>query len=112
MLTQMQQVTLLRPTIGRDARGNDTETWPGTTYILPACSVQPGDGTETDSPQRDTAQVRYTVYCAGPMPVEPEYTDALQIEGRQYRIYGRPAAWTSPTGRTTHTVIRVIDWEG
>lgn len=111
MLSIMRQsVELVEPS-WVDDRGTPTADYdaPLSRRTVNNCSVQPGASSE-DLQNRTQTTIRCNVYLPGDVPV----SDVAQVihKGTKYSINGGIEEWDSPTGRLSHKVLNLVDWEG
>lgn len=90
----------------RDARGNAVYT--EEQVPVPACSVQPASGSETDAEGRVQVTQRLTVYAPLSFPAGP--VDAVEIDGIRYEVDGLPQRWAHP--RLGHVILTVQEANG
>lgn len=105
-----QTVTVWRAPLVEE-RGVKVRDWAAAEpHAVAGCSVQPGDTSATWGEPRNGATIRATLYA--PPGADIERTDRVEFAGVRYAVDGAPVEWQSPTGRASHMVCKLIDWEG
>lgn len=103
-------ITVIEPG-WRDDRGTLTADYdvPESSRQVPRCSVQPG-ASDLDTAGRTSVGIRWTVYA--PPGVSVSAQAAVEYNGVRYLLESPPEVWKSPTGRVSHRVFRLVDFEG
>lgn len=104
-------VTIVRPAT-KTVRGVDVPDWANASrHAVAGCSLQrSASETEFDGAQRDAASSRATLLC--PEGSDVRQGDRIESGGRTWSVDGVPFPVASPTGRTSHLYVSLVEWRG
>lgn len=103
-------VTITEPG-SRDDRGTAVADYdnPESIREVPRCSVQPG-ASDLDLAGRSSVGIRWSVFA--PPGAVVSARAAVTYQGVRYLLESPAEVWKSPTGRVSHRVFRLVDFEG
>jgi len=103
-------VTRLRPgTI--DRRGSKEPDWTNPNSLdIPGCSIQPAQTTLSQDGRVLGISEGWTAYF--PPGADVLAGDKIRWDGEDYKIIGKPRAWTSPTGKVSSLQAQLERWAG
>ena len=103
-------ITVLRAALVDDGHGNRDDDWTAAAEVeSPGWAVDAGSPSE-DRVNRDGASAAYTL--RGPFAADVRHTDRVRLFGDTYLIDGGVLRQPGPSPITSHTIIRLIRWEG
>ena len=103
-------VSRVRAPLVDDGHGNTDYDWANAvTSSVGGWGVSAG-GTVEDLNRRDGVQIAYTI--RGAYDADVEASDRLILFGVEYEIDGGVMRQPSPTGLTSHTIIKLKRWAG
>lgn len=105
----VREVEILRPTVTKDARGDERETWPTSGTVERAWVSPPLTADEQHQPGRNpSTTVRRIRLRAG---VDLTGRDRVRFDGRTWQVDGEPTrAWT-PRGEH-HVSAEIVEVRG
>lgn len=105
-----ETILIARAPLVDDGRGNETRDWDN---AVPAVShgwaVDTG-GTQDDPINRDGASVAYVL--RGPFDAPVDKDDHVSVLGGVFKIDGAPLRQPGVSPLTSHTILRLVAWEG
>lgn len=109
-LVARHAIVVVRAPLVDDGRGNVTRDWTqATERELDGWAIDAGNTTE-DEVNRDGSSVEYTV--RGPLAADVEAQDRIRLLGDLFVIEGGVLRQPGPSPLTSHTILRLIRWEG
>lgn len=109
-LVARHSIDVLRAPLVDDGRGNMTRDWPNVKeHTVRGWAVDAG-ATLEDEANRDGAAAEYKLY--GPFAADVEPTDRVRLFGSLFTIIGGVSRQPGPSPLTSHTILRLIRWEG
>lgn len=109
-LVQRHAIGVVRAPLVDDGRGNKRRDWAAAKeHESKGWGVDVGAG-ETDAVNRDGAAIEYTI--RGPLDADVLPSDRVRLLGSLYLIDGPVSRQPGVTALTSHSVVRLIAWEG
>ena len=109
-LVARHAITVVRAPLVDDGRGNKARDWANAAEApSPGWAVDAG-ATLDDTTNRDGASTEYTL--RGPLAADVLATDRVRLFGDLYLIDGAVLRQPGVSPATSHTIIRLIRWEG
>lgn len=109
-LVARHTITVVRAPLVDDGRGNRTRDWTAAVDLeRPGWAIDSA-GTAEDDTNRDGSSTEYTL--RGPFAADVAATDRVRLFGDLYLIDGGVLRQPGPSPLTSHTILRLIRWEG
>lgn len=103
-------IAVVRAPLVDDGRGNRTRDWAkAAEHEAPGWAIDAGT-TDEDEVNRDGSSTEYTL--RGPFAADVEPQDRVRLFGELFVIDGGVLHQPGPTPLTSHTILRLIRWEG
>lgn len=104
------EIVVVRAPLVDDGRGNKARDWSlATETPSPGWAVDFGASGE-DSVNRDGASIEYTI--RGPFDADLLHTDRVRLLGGLYTVEGAVGRQPGVSAATSHSVARLVRWEG
>ncbi|UGS26326.1 hypothetical protein K8F61_17120 [Microbacterium resistens] len=103
-------ITIVRAPLVEDGRGNEARDWEHAAESASAGWAIDVGASGEDTVNRDGSSVAYTL--RGPFAADVQATDRVRLFGDLYDVDGGVLRQPGPSPVTSHTIIRLIRWEG
>lgn len=103
-------IVVVRAPLVDDGRGNQARDWSqASEFESPGWAVDVGASGE-DTVNRDGESIEYTI--RGPFNADLLGSDRVRLLGGLYRVAGAVGRQPGVSAATSHSVARLVNWEG